>query len=181
MKGIVFNLLNELVEEKFGAETWENALEIAHPPSEGAYTAGDTYSEKELKDLVAALSKITKIPEAQLIEVYGEYMFHKLAKRYPILVPSGVSLKNFLKTIDNVIHVEVQKLHPTAELPSFGYEDPSPNQLVMIYQSPRKLCSLAKGLIQGASNHYHEKVVIEEPICMLNGASHCRLELKIES
>ena len=50
MKGIVFTLLNELVEEKFGPEVWEKALEIAKPASEGIYTAGDTYSEKELID-----------------------------------------------------------------------------------------------------------------------------------
>lgn len=177
MKGIVFTLLNELIEEKFGPETWERALEMAKPASEGIYTAGDTYPESELIALVGALSELTNIPPNELITVYGEFMFHKFAERYPALVPDNLNLKHFLQTIDDVIHVEVLKLQPSAELPKFTYEDPAPNELVMIYRSPRKLCPLAKGLIQGAAQHYNEKVSIKEPICMHKGADCCRLEL----
>jgi hypothetical protein len=48
MKGIVFTTLNDMVEEKFGLETWEALLDKVHPESKGVYTAGGTYKDAEL-------------------------------------------------------------------------------------------------------------------------------------
>lgn len=178
MKGIVFTLLNELIEEKFGIEIWDEVVTENNLSSEGAYTSGDTYPESEFKKILKSLSKKTNISEVDLIHLFGQRMFHKLAERYPELVPNNLSLKNFLKTIDGIIHVEVLKLHPTAELPRFKYEDNAANELIMNYQSPRKLCALATGLILGSAEHYHEKVTISQPVCMLEGADHCELKIK---
>lgn len=178
MKGVIFTTLGQMVEEKFGLAFWDTVLLDVAPASEGIYTAGNIYSDKELFALIASISKLSGIPSNDLVIAYGEYLFDKLAILFPGLVPKNCSLKQFLKSIDRVIHVEVKKLHPNAELPSLAYEDTVPEQLTILYRSPRKLCSLAMGLMKGAANHYKEALSINEPVCMHKGADHCRFELK---
>ena len=100
-----------------------------------------------------------------------------LAKAYPSFLSPGMTARGFLRSVDRVIHVEVRKLVPGVELPTFRYEEPAPDRLVMIYESPRRLCDLAKGLVAGAAKHFGERVSLEETACMHRGAQACRLEL----
>jgi hypothetical protein len=179
MKGIVFTSLGDMVEEKFGLETWNALLAQVELPSGGLYTAGGTYPDEEMFTLVAGLSKLVNIESPKLVEAFGIYMFPILASKYPNFLEQK-DLKTFLKSIDEVIHVEVRKLYPDASLPSISYEDPSPNELILNYRSSRKLCALAIGLIQGAATHFNTNVRIKQPECMLKGADHCRLEIFFE-
>ena len=48
----------------------------------------------------------------------------------------------------------------------------------MVYASERKLCSLAEGLITGASGHYGERVRIMQLECMHRGDSRCVFEIE---
>lgn len=173
MKGIVFCLFNELVEEKFGLEMWETLLEKVQPESQGIYTSAANYPFTELVALVGELSAQSGLPANDLVTAFGEYMFPKFAERNPEFVSDIDNLKDFLKTVDQVIHVEVKKMYPSANLPSFDYEDDASDQLTMRYQSPRKLCHLSEGLIQGAAKHYGESIHVDHPVCMHNGAEHC--------
>ncbi len=177
MKGMVFTLFNELVEQQFGMDTWEHLLDKVKPKSEGIYTAGESYDDAELMALVTELSAKTKIPASDLVRAFGKFMFPNLASKYPIFLQGQPTLKDFLKTVHDVIHVEVRKLFPEASLPVIEYEDPSPKALVILYRSPRKMCHLSEGLIEGAAEHFNTSVTINHPLCMHNGASHCRLEL----
>ncbi len=177
MKGIIFNVFNKLVEEKFGLETWDALIEETQPASRGAYTSAGTYADQELFAMVGVLSKKTGAPATDLVRIFGEYTLHELAKAYPVFFKHD-SLKSFLQSIHGVIHVEVRKLYPDAGLPEITYEDPGPDQLVMIYRSPRKLCALAEGLTQGAAAHFKEKVSVQQTKCLHNGETECRLELR---
>lgn len=182
MKGIVFTLLNDLVEERFGLETWDALLDKTKLASGGVYTAGATYPDQELFSLVGALSERVNIPADVLIRAFGEYMFPIFANRYPVFFPPNQSLREFLLSIHNVVHIEVKKLYPNAGLPDFTYEDNDPKTLVMLYRSKRKLCALAEGLIAGSSTHFNQKLLIKHEVCMLHDAhsDHCRLELTFE-
>ncbi|MBX2861625.1 MAG: heme NO-binding domain-containing protein [Vampirovibrio sp.] len=178
MKGVVFTLLNELVEEKFGMDAWEAALDGSDPPLDGVYTAAGTYPDKELFALVGQLSNLSQVPVNTLVHTFGQFMLGKLALLYPGFFSSASTAKEFVRSVDNVIHVEVKKLYPQAELPSITYEDPGPDALVMIYQSPRKLCYLAEGLIDGTAKYYGTEIQQQQTRCVHNGDDHCRFELQ---
>ena len=49
---------------------------------------------------------------------------------------------------------------------------------MLIYDSPRLLCSLLKGAIEGAAERYGEKASIVERTCMKRGDSLCRFEIR---
>ena len=67
---------------------------------------------------------------------------------------------DFLQRIDHYIHVEVGKLYPDAELPSFDCDTSEPGCLRLTYRSSRPFAALAEGLIRGCVAHYGEAVDI---------------------
>ncbi len=176
MKGIVFNLLNELVEEQFGMDVWDDLIEETAPHSDGIYTSVEIYPDEELLAYVAAIARHTGADEADVVRLFGRFMLGRFAEMHPEFF-SGHTLKSFLKSVHDVIHVEVRKLHPDVVLPEFTYEEPADDQLTMHYHSPRALCYLAEGLIDGAAKHFDTPVTIEHPVCMHQGADHCDLML----
>ncbi|MFK7733304.1 MAG: heme NO-binding domain-containing protein, partial [Pseudomonadales bacterium] len=133
----------------------------------------------ELFALVTAAEKATGIPAKELVHKFGVYMLPHFVTNYPIFFEGQTSLKEFLLTVDEVIHVEVRKLYPDAGLPEFAYENREDNELVMLYSSPRKLCALAEGLIEGSAKHFKQTCLIKHDICMHNDSDHCRFELQI--
>ncbi len=179
MKGVIFSIFNEMIEEKFGLEMWDQLIEQTKPVSKGIYTSAQTYHDSELFSYVALLAKKTEKTVEELVRFFGHFTLLKLAKLYPEFF-SKKTLKEFLMTIDNVIHVEVKKLYPGAALPSFSYEDPAPDRLVMIYKSPRKLCHLAEGLISGAAEHYQSQLQMSQTQCLHRQDPQCRFELVIQ-
>ncbi|MEO1037655.1 MAG: heme NO-binding domain-containing protein [Pseudomonadota bacterium] len=177
MKGIVFNIFNDLVTDNFGYETWDTLIDRTGPASDAVYTSAGVYPDEELVAYVTELSKITGASAAELIRTFGKYMMHKFKSIHPEFLEKHTA-KTFLESVHDVIHVEVKKLHPDSLLPTFEYESSAEDRLTMIYSSPRKLCYLAEGLIFGVSEVFGEAIELEHPQCMHEGASSCRLELR---
>ena len=172
MKGIVFDILNDMVEEQFGLEAWDNLLDAVG--SDGIYVATQSYPDEDLLALVAAASEATEIPAQDLVFEFGKYMVPKFYERYAGFFDAHERTKDFLLTVDEVIHVEVRKLFPDAGVPEFRYAEAN-GTLTMEYRSPRKLCALAEGLIEGSATHFGEVATIGHDVCMHNGADHCQL------
>ncbi|MEB3245042.1 MAG: heme NO-binding domain-containing protein [Vampirovibrionales bacterium] len=179
MKGIVFDLYHQLVCEKFGLKTWDALLNKVCPASGGAYTSGASYPDSELLALVSALGQQTKLGVDALIRSFGEFMFPRFARLYPEFFKPGYTLATFLKSVETIVHVEVLKLYPDAYVPKMHFEDDGPGRLMMTYQSRRKLCALAEGLLLGAARYYKTGLVYKQIQCMHQGASHCSYQLQI--
>jgi len=173
MKGVIFNVLEEMVIEQCGMDVWNDILETQQIA--GIYTAGEGYPDDELFGLVTCISDKTQIPVETLISAFGEFLFTRLAERYPIFIEAEATLIGFLKSVDDVIHMEVRKLYENPNLPEFECEELTPNELKMRYRSPRKLCILAEGLIRGAAKHYKTEIELDHPVCMHKGSAHCDL------
>jgi hypothetical protein len=160
MKGMVFTEFLDMVEDKFSADMVDDIIDDANPPSGAAYTAVGTYDHQELVDMVVALSKRTAIPVDTLVKVFGEHVFTVFATNYPSFFEGVPDALTFLSGIEDIIHAEVIKLYPDAQLPKFEchYEGAT---LVMDYQSPRHFSDLAEGLIKGCGAHFGAELEIE--------------------
>jgi len=154
MKGIVFTEFLEMVEHRFGLAMVDRIIEEAAPDSGGAYTAVGTYPCRELLQLVGALAAATATPAPRLVQAFGHHLFGRFHEAYPALFEGVGSAFAFLLSVEQVIHVEVRKLYPDAELPSFDYETPASGTLVMLYRSHHPFADLAEGLIRGCIEHY---------------------------
>jgi len=177
MQGSIFTALSDMVIEKLGMPMWDEVLTELNPASGGIYTAGQQYEDAELLGLVALLSQKTNLPATQLVEAFGEFLFSRLYNSLPPELRQLNDLRPFLLSVDKVIHKEVRRLYPDAYLPSFDYDNSNEQMLVMYYQSRRKLCHAAVGLIKGAAAQFSQQIQIEHPECMHDGAERCRLHI----
>jgi hypothetical protein len=176
MKGIVFNLLEEVISRHHGEETWEQLLQAAG--DDGVYTSLGSYSDERIAALVREASKALGIAPGDVLRWFGRQSMPLLAARYPAFFTGPANTRSFLLTLNDIIHPEVRKLYPGAYVPVFDFDSSSPDVLFMGYQSDRKLCALAHGFIEGAADHYQEEASVEQPQCMHDGAPRCLFELR---
>lgn len=178
MKGIVFTLLEEAVIQAFGEDTWDDLLEAAQ--LDGAYTSLGTYPDEHLFALVQATATKLNMTERDVIRWAGQKMIPLMAEKYGEFFTPHDNTRSFLLTLNNVIHPEVRKLYPGADVPEFGFDTSSDDVLVMTYVSKRKMCGFGMGLIDGAAEFYQETVHIEQPQCLHNGDAQCVFEISFE-
>lgn len=160
MKGVVFTEFLEMVENKFSADMVDDIIGAADLPSKGAYTAVGTYPHTEMGKLVIELSKKSGIKVPDLLKAYGQHLFGRFVAGFPVFFEGVTDSFGFLKRIEGVVHVEVRKLYPDAELPSFETLEISADRLSMVYRSPRCLGDFAEGLMTGCFAHYRENIAL---------------------
>jgi hypothetical protein len=178
VKGIIFNLLEETVELGFGARAWDTILETAK--LDGAYTSLGSYPDEELLKLVAAASSVLQQSTDDTLRWFGTTAIPLLALKFPVFFDGHPNTRSFLLTLNDIIHPEVRKLYPGADVPDFSYQlTPSGQDLLMVYESKRQLCMLAEGFIAGSAAHYREVAVVEQQLCMHRGDPRCIFQISI--
>jgi hypothetical protein len=173
MKGIVFNLLEQVVVDERGAEAWDAVLTAAGV--DGVYTAVGSYEDAELGRIVAAASTALETDPDVLVRWFGARALSILKERYPQFFEPHTSTRSFVLTLNDVIHPEVRKLFPGADAPDFGFDESDAKTLRLTYVSNRGLCSFAEGLIEGSAAEFGEHVDIEQTECTKRGDTRCVL------
>lgn len=169
MKGIVFAEFLEMVESKFGLETVDTIIESANLPSQGIYTSVGTYDFNEMVSLITELGAVTDIELGELIYTFGHYLFASLGNAHPEVIQSYNSPLSLLYSIEDHIHVHVQKLYPDAELPTFKILEKTDTSLTMVYSSTRGLYRLAHGLIEKTFEHFNETAAVSYDLLQEDG------------
>lgn len=167
MRGVVFTELIEFVEEKLGFEIADKMLENAQLNHGGTFTQGGNYPFEEMVKILTALSKLTGKHPNDLLEIFGEHLFNVLVKIYGRDIKTSQSSLDFIDSVEHYVHVEVKKLYPDAELPTFTTTYKDDTKLVIIYKSEKKLDAFAFGLIKSCGTYFGDtlnitKKVIEE-------------------
>jgi len=173
VKGVIFNLLEDVVSEEHGDDVWDDLLDAAG--LEGTYTSLGNYPDTDLHALLEAVGTKTGDSPDDILRWFGRRAIPKLSTVYPNFF-EGHDLRGFLLTLNDIIHAEVVKLYPGADVPIFDYIDGPGRTLAIEYRSQRQLCPLAEGFILGASDHFREPVSIQQSTCMRDGADRCTIE-----
>jgi hypothetical protein len=161
MKGIVFTEFLGFVRQHHGEEMVDDIIEACELPNGGAYTAVGTYQHGEMLALCGALSDRTGQPAAGLVRAFGDHLSGTFARSHPAFFERAGNLFDFLESVEEHIHVEVRKLYPDAELPSFTVEQRTPTRMVLFYRSPRRMGHLSEGLIHGSARQYGVQVQVQ--------------------
>lgn len=161
MKGMVFTEFLDFVAAQFGDDMVDDIVEAVPLASGGAYTAVGTYSHEEMVALCGALAARTGRPVGDLVRAFGTHLSDTFSRGYPAFFARAGNLFDFLESIEAHIHVEVRKLYPDAELPTFKTEERTPTRLVMVYRSPRRMGALSEGLIIGSAQRYGVEVAVQ--------------------
>ncbi len=65
-----------------------------------------------------------------------------------------------ISSIENHIHVEVRKIYPNAELPTFTTHEKSDTSLILLYKSSRTMYSYGLGLMNKTFKHFNSTATI---------------------
>jgi len=160
MKGVVFTEFIEMVEDTCSPELADDVLDSVDLAAGGAYTTVGTYDYQELVQLVVELARRTESEVPAIVFAFGKYLAGQFSRKFPQFFDVADAF-TFLEKVDNYIHVEVRKLYPDAELPSFETNRIADGELEMIYQSERPFADLAQGLIEGAIEQFGEDASVE--------------------
>lgn len=178
MKGIVFNLLEEAVSSTYGDAAWDRLLDAAG--LEGAYTSLGSYDDAEIAALVRTAAEALDIREETVLRWFGRRAMPLLVRRYPLIVGSHANVRSFLLSLNSIIHPEVRKLYPGAQMPVFDFDTSVAGVLKIGYDSPRRLCALVDGFLHGAATHFGERIDVEQHACMHRGDDRCVFHVRVE-
>ena len=171
MKGVVFNVVEAIIENEYGAEMWDTLLDSAKV--DGAYTSLGNYPDAELYALVDAASQNLNLSVAETLKWIGKRAMPHFQEVLPYLFENYQHSEEFIKDVNNIIHPEVKKLYPGAICPHFHMVQSSRKTLSLVYTSSRKLCALAEGFIESTAELYGNKVDVKQSECVHHGAERC--------
>ena len=117
MKGVVFNIVQEVVEEHLGQEMWDDAVDRSDV--DGAYTSLGNYPDADLEQLVGSLGELSQLSRSDVLVFAGRHGFQQLAGRHPDLVAPYSAWREVVEHLDDIIHPEVAKIYPGTDTPSF--------------------------------------------------------------
>lgn len=164
MRGVVFTELIEFVEDALGFEIADKMIEMSHLENGGAFSQGGNYPFEDMQKLLISLSKITNKEPSELLFIFGEHLFASLVKLYGHNIKSVGTSLDFIDSVEEYVHVEVKKLYPDADLPTFETVSKSENELVMIYKSEKRLQDFAHGLIVACGKYFEDDLDVKYEI-----------------
>ena len=176
MHGFIFAEMQKYVEVHFDRGTWFAILQKAGL-SEKSYENFLDYKDEEAVAIVTTASEMTGKPAADILEDFGAFLGGDLVDVYrPIIDPTWKTL-DFLANVEETIHHVVRSRNRKAKPPGLRCTRNGPNEVLIDYSSPRKLCALARGIARGVAAHYGEDVSIQEESCMHSGDPSCQIRV----
>lgn len=181
MHGLIFVTWEKYLIERFGGLILEDYRKAIGETPETSPLASKVYSDKALLEGVSAACRVTGEPADKLLREYGRYfIINGLTRHLCAYILTQVHSGRELLLAMHDAHEQMSRLPDGLTPPLFKYAalpDNEPNGLTLIYDSPRKLCTLLMGAIEGAAMRYGERVHIVEQTCMKRGDTACRFEI----
>lgn len=178
MHGVIFVELKKYVDAKVGGDAWRALVETSGVPTK-MYMAMRTYDDAELVSLVQTASSMTGTPAPALLRDFGAFIVPDLMKMYRAFMKNDWRTLDVLQYTESNIHAQVRQMTKGAMPPFLTCTRTSPTDVMIRYSSPRRLCSVGEGIIDGIAAHFGEKVVQRHDKCMLRGAAECEMGVKL--
>jgi Haem-NO-binding len=175
MHGVIFATLRDFVASAYGPEA-ANDLFAGEP----AYLVTDSYPDERLLSLVGRAAAMTGAAEDAIVHDFGVFAARETFTRlYPAFYTIAGSARAFLLTFETRIHELVRATIPNAVPPQLTVTPLGDDGVEILYDSPRQLCVLLRGLTEGTAAHYGETAAIHERTCMRRGDDACRFEVRL--
>ncbi len=180
MHGLIFVTWEKYVAERFGGTTLRKYRDALGETSATAPLTSRVYEDAALLAGVTTINTMTLVAPETLLQEFGRYFILNGLTRHlcAYLLTQVNNARDLLLTMHDA-HEQMSRLPEGLTPPLFEYriQHTRPTELTIIYNSPRKLCPVLLGAIEGAAERYGEKVSIVEQTCMKHGASACRFKV----
>jgi len=182
MKGVIFNTVERFIADGWGEEAYEDIVGRCPLQTRDPFVGPGTYPDADLVAIVTEAARTLDVPLEDALRAAGRFAFPHLKRKLGAAADQWDDPKAFLRALDSVIHVEVRKLYPEAVTPRFTIlEPPEVPRFTLRYESPRKLCHLAEGLVEGLGDDFGVSITSEQVRCVHHGDPACDLALTFEA
>ena len=174
MHGIIFSELRNYAEAKHGRGTWDVLLRKANLGNR-VYLSIQEYPDAEIISLVMAICAMTGLSVSAVLEEFGQFIVPSLMRRYGhLLLPEWTAI-DVIEHTEGSVHAVVRVKNPDAKPPKLKTHRLNPNEVLLVYTSPRQMCGLAIGIGTGLGQHFGEKIDVDKSMCMHKGATRCEI------
>jgi|SRR5579863_1931275 len=173
MHGRIFWQMRDFVEARYGRGSWVDLLKTAGIQDQ-VYLSRP-YPDSEAVALLDAVSTMTGKPLAAVLQEFGEFAAPSLLTLYGHLIKPEWRTLDVIEHAEGTAHGMVRREEPGSAPPYLRTQRCSPRKLLLIYNSPRKMCSFAVGLGIGMGKHFQETLMIRHRLCMQHGDDQCEI------
>lgn len=128
MKGVIFNLLEDVVTAAHGEATWDRLLDAAG--LEGAFTSLGNYPDENLIRLVGAAAAALNQPPDVVVRWFGRQALPRLAAKYPALFDGHRSTRPFILTLNVMINEVLDLARIESGRLSLALEAVAPGEII---------------------------------------------------
>ncbi|MBD3237866.1 MAG: heme NO-binding protein [Candidatus Eisenbacteria bacterium] len=178
IKGVINKGIQELVEQRFGADVWQR-VKAAAGCDEPFFATSEDYPDESTVALVRAIAGVTEIPAETVQVEFGRFWVpHTGRAAYPSFYGlAGHTPREFLRNLDR-IHRQVTRSLRNAVPPRFVCEETDADAMRIHYYSQRGLCRVLEGLILGVGDLFDQELRVREIGCVHQGDDHCTMEVE---
>jgi hypothetical protein len=172
--GVIFASYYDFLTSRFGGQVARGLF-----AGEPVYLMSEAYDDERFFGLVRRACEEQQVDSDELLHDLGVFTAQTtFARLYPAFFAIAGSARPFLLTIEERIHELVRATIPDARPPELRVSELGESAVRIEYTSPRRLCVLLEGLVQGTAAHYGERAEIAQPECMKRGDRACLFDVE---
>jgi hypothetical protein len=173
--GVIFASFVDYVAARHGSDV---AAEIL--ADQPVFLLSESYDDELLLELITRASEATATSMPELVHQVGVFTAEQtFARLYPAFFAVAGGTRDFLLSVETLIHELVRATIPNASPPQLHVQPLGDDGVTISYTSSRRLCALLTGLVEGTARHYGEKVRIDQTHCMLRDDPACVFEIQV--
>jgi Haem-NO-binding len=177
LHGVIFTSLRDYLTEEHSSDLARKIF-----AAEPIYLLSEAYPDERLIELIGRAAQAAGVEVDDLVHDFGVFTAEiTFTRLYPAFFAIAPSARDFLLTVENRIHELVRATIPNASPPQLHVTELDDDGVRIEYSSPRRLCVLLRGLVEGTARHYGETANIEETACMRRGDPACLFDIRLVS
>ena len=174
MHGVIFASFGDYVAARLGPETARRIM-----GDEPIYLMSEAYDDARLFELIDRVAREADLPEDEVVHAFGVFTAETtFARLYPAFFAVAGTARGFMLTVEERIHELVRATIPNARPPQLQVVPLGADGVRVAYSSPRRLCVLLRGLVEGTARHYGSTASVVETDCMREGAAACLFDVR---
>ena len=174
MHGVIFASFGDYVAARFGPDVARRIM-----GEEQIYLMSEAYEDTRLFELIERVAREADLPQHDVVHEFGVFAATStFARLYPAFFAVAGGARPFMLTVEERIHELVRATIPNAQPPQLKVVPLGEDGVEIAYSSPRQLCVLLRGLVEGTARHYGETATVGESACMRDGASACLFDVR---
>src|SRR5579871_437453 len=180
MHGLILVTWEQYLADRFGEAFLARYRKELGETASNAPLTTRLYDDATLLAGLSATRRLSGCTADDLLRGYGHhFLLNGLTSHLCAALLRQVDTARDLLLLMRQAHRQLGTTATQVTPPLFRYEAirGDPRGLRLLYDSPRQLCAVLWGAIEGAAERYQERVWIEEPTCMKQGAVVCTFDI----